>query len=132
VQLAIAAIYEQENRPQRALATLQSLAASFPPGQAPIDVIIRESFALRALGRHEAAVQSLTQAAQRGNPPAELLYELARSQQLAGDSVAARMSLAAALERHPQHAGCLALVHELGAPPAAIAAASSARDTTTH
>jgi cytochrome c-type biogenesis protein CcmH/NrfG len=45
VQLAIAGIYEQENRPQRALATLQSLAASFSPGRTPIEVVIRESLA---------------------------------------------------------------------------------------
>jgi tetratricopeptide (TPR) repeat protein len=132
VQLAIAGVYEQENRPQRALATLQSLAASYPPGQVPAEVSIRESLALRALGRHEAAARSLAEAAQRDNPPAELLLELARVQVHLGDEVAARMTLARALAKEPGHAACLALEEQLGAPPPAIAAATARRATTTQ
>jgi tetratricopeptide (TPR) repeat protein len=132
VQLAIAGIYEQENRPQRALATLQSLAASFPPGQAPFDVVIRESLALRALGRPQDALQTLTQAAQRGNPPADLLYEFARTQLALGDATSARLSLATALERDPEHVACRALAQELGSPPTVVAAAAPARGTTTQ
>lgn len=132
VQLAIASIYEQENRPQRALATLQSLAASFPPGQAPLEVVIRESLALRALGRNQDALQSLAQAAERGNPPADLLYELARTQLALGDETSARLSLATALERDPQHVACRSLAQEIGSPPAIIAATTTNRGTTTQ
>jgi tetratricopeptide (TPR) repeat protein len=132
VQLAIAGIYEQENRPQRALATLQSLAASYAPGQVPAEVTIRESLALRALGRHEAAAQTLVEGTQRGNPSAELFLELARAQLHLGDEVAARMTLDRAVTNNPGHAACLALAQELGAQPPAIAAATAKRGTTTQ
>jgi predicted Zn-dependent protease len=67
VQLAIAEIYAQENRPQRALATLQALAASFPPGQVPPEVSYHEGLALRALGRHQDAEQALARTASIGS-----------------------------------------------------------------
>jgi tetratricopeptide (TPR) repeat protein len=68
VQLAIAEIYAQENRPQRALATLQALAASFPPGQVPPEVSYHEGLALRALGRHQDAERVFAKAEQAGKP----------------------------------------------------------------
>src|SRR5206468_821993 len=59
VQLAIAEIYAQENRPQRALATLQSLAGSYAPGQVPPQVLVGEALALRAFSRHQDAARLL-------------------------------------------------------------------------
>lgn len=125
IQLAIARIYAEEARPQRALATLQSLAASYGPGQAPPDVLIQEGLALRALGRHQDSVNVLTAAAQIGEPLVDLLCELARSQMLAGDTVAARNTLAAALARSPQHPGCLALAGTLDASPSRVITAAA-------
>jgi tetratricopeptide (TPR) repeat protein len=113
VQLALAEIYGEQNRPQRALATLQSLADSFPPEQVPVEVLIHQGLALRQLGRHADAARSLAQAAERGNPSADLLYELGRTQLSAGDSAAARLAVAAALERDPAHRGAQALHDEL-------------------
>jgi tetratricopeptide (TPR) repeat protein len=113
VQLALAQTYQEQGRPQRALATLQSLADSFPPDQIPVDVLIHQGLALRQLGRPADAAQSLAQAAQRGNPSAELLCELGRSHLAAGDAAAARLAIAAALDREPNHAGALALRTEL-------------------
>jgi len=124
VQLAIADIYSQENRPQRALATLQSLAGSYSPDQVPPQVRFREGLALRSLARHQDSARALEQAAQQPNPPAELLCELARSQMLAGDVAAARHTVAAALKGNPRHPGSLALAEELSAPPSAVATAS--------
>jgi tetratricopeptide (TPR) repeat protein len=132
VQLAIAEIYSQENRPQRALATLHALAAHYPPGQGPIEVLVREGFALRQLGRHHDAARTLARAAEQGNPSAELLYELATAQIAAGDHAAARLAVAAGLDREPHHAGCLALQADLGAPSAVLAAALPARETVTR
>lgn len=124
VQLAIAEIYRRENRPERSLATLQSLAASFPTGQAPADVLIAESRAMQALGRHHDAALKLALVARRGNPSADLLCELAHVQLLAGETTAARQTLHAALARHANHPAGLALLQELGARQNAIAAAS--------
>jgi len=126
VQLAIAEIYNQENRPQRALATLQSLAASYSPGPAPPRVLLREGLVLRALARHQDSARVLAEAAQQPNPPAELLCELTRSQVLAGDIEAARQSAAFAVGAYPQHLGCLALAQELGMSQRAVTTASAA------
>jgi tetratricopeptide (TPR) repeat protein len=123
VQLALAEIYNQQNRPQRALATLQSLADSFPPDQVPIDVLIHQGLALRQLGRHADAARSLAQAADRGSPSADLLYELGRTQLSAGDATAARLAIAAALERDPAHIGAQALRDELATGEITLTAA---------
>jgi tetratricopeptide (TPR) repeat protein len=125
VQLAIADIYAEDNRPQRALTTLQALAGSFPPGQAPPEVLFRQGLVFRALNRHHDSVRVLRDLALRGNPPPELLSELARSQMLTGDATAARQTIAAALNSFPHHAGCLAVADELGTSPGRIAAASA-------
>lgn len=122
VQLALAETYNQQGRPQRALATLQSLADSFPPEQIPVDVLIHQGLALRLLGRNSDAAQSLAQAAQRGNPSADLLYELSLTQLAAGDTSAARLSVAASLDRDPGHAGALALRDQLAASQGTMAA----------
>jgi Flp pilus assembly protein TadD len=115
VQLALAASYAQQGRPQRALVTLQTLADSYPPDQVPVDVLIHQGLALSQLGRHRDAARSLAQAAERGNPSADLLYELGRTQLAAGDAAAARLAVAAALDRDPMHAGATALRQELDA-----------------
>jgi tetratricopeptide (TPR) repeat protein len=113
VQLALAEIYREQSRPQQALATLQSLADSLPADQVPVEALVEQGLALRQLGRHRDAVQSLAQAAERGNPPVDLLYELGRSQFDSGDAAAARLAVNAALAREPSHAGCLALLDQL-------------------
>ncbi len=122
VQLALAETYNEQGRPQRALATLQSLADSFPPEQVPVDVLIHQGLALRQLGRHADAARSLAQAAQRGNPSADLLYELGQTQLAAGDASAARLSIADSLDRDPQHAGALILREQLAASHGTMAA----------
>jgi tetratricopeptide (TPR) repeat protein len=114
VQLALADIYAQQNRPQRSLATLQALAARYPLDQVPAEVYLRQGLALRQLGRHQDAARSLAQAARRTTrPSADLLCELGRAQLLAGDTAAARLTLADALDRDPQHTASRALYEEL-------------------
>jgi tetratricopeptide (TPR) repeat protein len=145
VQLAVAAIYAQQNRPQRALATLQALADSYPPDQVPAEVLIQEAYACRALGRHADAAARLAQATERSPPPgslrrpppeslrgtasAELYYELARAHLEAGNTSAARLAVQAALARNPAHAGSQALAHELAPQGGIIASADVARPT---
>jgi tetratricopeptide (TPR) repeat protein len=124
VQLAIADIYAAENRPERALATLQSLESSFPRGQAPSSVLVGEALALRALSRHRDAARLLADAVRQTNPSADLLYELARTQALAGETGSARQTAIAALEREPQHVACAALMQELGPQPAVTTASA--------
>ena len=132
VQLAVAEIYAAENRPQQALATLQALEASFPPGQGPVDLMVRQSRALCSLGRYPDALRKLTTAAERVNPSADLLCELAQTQLLAGETSAAQLTLSAALARDPRHPGCLALEQRLGAPQGALATALAPQQTVLH
>ena len=113
VQLAIAEIYREQGRPQQALATLQDLSDSLPDEQVPMEVLVEQGLALRQLGRHRDAARSLAQAAERGNPPVDLLLELGRSALDAGDEAAARLAVNEALAREPNHAGCLALLDQL-------------------
>jgi tetratricopeptide (TPR) repeat protein len=129
VQLAVADIYARQNRPQRALATLQTLSDAYPPGQVPAEVLIQEAYACRALGRHGDAAAKLAQAIERGNPSAALYYELAQAERQAGNASAARIAVQAALSRDPAHAGSLALAEELAPQGGIFASAEMARPT---
>jgi tetratricopeptide (TPR) repeat protein len=133
VQLAIAAIYTQQSRPQRALATLQTLADSYPSGQVPDEVVVQEAFAYRALGRYQDAAGKLALVCERGAAPADLHCELARTHMLAGDSAAARQVVQAVLARDPHHAAGQALAMELGSrDDGVIASAVERRPTMMH
>ena len=132
VQLAVAAIYGQQNRPQRALATLQTLADAFPAGQIPDEALIQEAFAYRALGRYQDAADKLALACQREGASAATFYELARTHLLAGDPTAARQAVDAALARDPQHPASQALAVELGSTGGVVASASASRPTSMH
>jgi len=93
-------------------------------------VLFREGLALAQLGRHRDAADVFAQGAGQGNPPPELLCELARSQMLAGEASAARQSIAAALGAYPGHTGCIALAQELGVSAGGVATVSAVRTMT--
>ena len=65
VLLEVAELYRELNRPQLALATLHSLADTYPSGEEPQQVLHMTGLAYRALGRHEDAETSLAAAASR-------------------------------------------------------------------
>lgn len=132
VQLAVAELCLADNRPQQALATLQSLEATFPAGHAPLDLLVRESQALSCLGRYPDAARTLATAAERGNPSPDLLFALAQAQAQAGQIAAARLALGAALARDPQHRAALALAQELGTRQDVLAAALPAQPPVMH
>ena len=109
VQMNVAQIYRRQNRSQRALSTLETLAEQFPPGEVPLDVIAMQGMSLKELGRHEDAAVMLAQAASQGSPSSDLLFHLAEAQFFAGDASAAQASLDLALAQDPQHSGGLQL-----------------------
>jgi tetratricopeptide (TPR) repeat protein len=111
-QLALAEIYIQDNRPERALATLQSLADQFAPGSVPADLHFREALVLRKLARHHEAAESLTAAIQL-QPHPDVLYELAQTQLELGDPGNAQLAVQRALQMNPQHQASLRLQGEL-------------------
>ncbi|WP_202921319.1 tetratricopeptide repeat protein [Anatilimnocola aggregata] len=113
VQVALAEIYSQSHRPQRALATLQSLSDQFPPGSVPADVLFRQGLVLRQLNRNHDAAECLAKAANQGQPSAELLYELAQTRMAIGDQTGAAIALNGALQIDPRHASSLQMQSEL-------------------
>jgi len=124
VQLAIAEIYAQENRPQRALATLQALAPNAPPSQAA-EITIRQARALAALGRQGDAVAVLMKAAERNDAPAAILQELATAQIAAGDIAGARRAIEAGTQRFGADTKFHALAQELSRTNGPVATASA-------
>jgi tetratricopeptide (TPR) repeat protein len=115
VQLALAEIYREMGRPQRTLCTLEALADQYSPGQEPQQVLFLEGLAMKALGRHQDAVELLVAASDRGPSSPDLLYHLGEAQMLAGDPTNARLSLEGALAMSPQHAPSLRLRSRLEA-----------------
>ena len=102
-QLQIAKIYQRQNRPQRALTTLQMVTDQSPPGTAPLDVLYQTALAYKALGRTSEAADCLAIVARRGSPGPELLYELAEAQLSAGRTGRAWQTATSALQLDPGH-----------------------------
>lgn len=127
VQLALADLYGQQDRPQRALATLQALADHYPPDAIPSEVSYREGLVLRRLSRYQDAVEQLAAAVARGPATPDMHYELAQTQILAGNRNAAAESVAAGLALHPNHAGLSRLSGELGNRQGTVAQVSDER-----
>jgi tetratricopeptide (TPR) repeat protein len=120
VALLMAETYRQLNQPDRALLTLQAVADKYAPGDAPQRVLFLQGLAQSALGRYDEAVGSLTQAAHRDRPTAEILCFLAEAQLRAGNPAQAQASLQEALAIDPNHAGTRALSARMAmAPPPA-------------
>ncbi len=109
VQLAVASIYRQSDRPQRMLATLQRLQENYPPGEQPTEVLAQLGAAYKRLGRYENAVQTLMIVAKRQPDSAEALYQLSEAQLLSGDPLNAQVALQQALSINPRHRASLAL-----------------------
>jgi len=113
ILFAIAELYRRLNEPQRALATLHSLADTFPRGEEPQEVLYLEGLAYAALGRDSDAVDSLSLAASRGQPRTAILYNLAEAELRAGRTQEAEFHARQALQLQPEHRPSVALLHRL-------------------
>lgn len=125
VQLAIADIYHQQGRPQRALATLQNFADRFPEQQLPSPLLYREGLALRELDRSHDAIRVLQQAVQQGPATANVLFALAEAQATVGELAAARQTLFLALTIEPGNRSCADLLANLNTNPILTASAQN-------
>jgi tetratricopeptide (TPR) repeat protein len=99
----VAEAYRQLNEPDRALAALQGAADSYAPGEEPQQVLYLQGLAMTALGRFDDATRSLSRAALRDRPTADILYHLADAQLLAGRVSEAQGSFQEALALAPDH-----------------------------
>jgi Flp pilus assembly protein TadD len=109
VQMAVAEVYYQHGRYQRCLATLQSLSSAYASGQHPADLLYLEGLACKSLRRHNLAATRLADAERQGLQTPTLLFHLAESYYLAGNSAEAQLVVQRALQLQPNHAESLQL-----------------------
>ncbi len=119
--MRLAETYRQLGVPSRALATLQGLIDSYPPGEEPQRLFYLQGLALIALDRYNDAVESLALANQRGPHTAELLFRIGRAHWMAGRPAEAQASLQQALALEPAHRDSLAMVERMRGGAAATA-----------
>lgn len=103
VQMAVAGVYRDLNRPRRALATLEVLATQYAPSQVPQSVLLQQGLALKAMDRYDDAVMMLAAASRRGEPSLEAFYHLGEAQLAAGDTLNARRAAHEALNLAPNN-----------------------------
>ena len=113
ILLQVAELYRRENRPERALQTLQCLAETYSPGEEPSHVEHLLGQAYVALGRYDDAVESLSLAVTRGAPTAEMYCRLGEAQLLAGSVTEAAATAQHALALEPQHQASRALLERI-------------------
>lgn len=110
VQVALADVYFELERPQRALATLDRIADASPDEMISAKAWMLKGQALAALGESWESQKCLREAAvcvKDDNP--ELLLQLAEAQLVSGDLAEARICLGRALRRDPQNPSALQL-----------------------
>jgi len=114
VQLEIARLHRQLNQPAKALAVLQNLANTWSPGEEPQEVLHLQGLAYAALGRYDEASSSFSAALARGQPTAEIFYQLADADLRAGRPVQAAGAAREALALDPHHGPSRQLLGHLG------------------
>lgn len=117
VLLSVAEVYRRLNQPQRALAGLQNLAETYPPGEEPPQVLYLIGLAYSAEGRFGDAVDTLSAARDRGPVSPELLFRLADAHWRAGRPTEAQQTAARALSLDPRHAGSQQLLRRMARVP---------------
>jgi Flp pilus assembly protein TadD len=99
LELEIAELYRQLNRPRRALLVLQGMTNEYEPGNEPPQLLYLQGLALKELGRHRDALERFRRAQPRGQPTVDLLCQLAELELLSGDLASARRSTIEAVRR---------------------------------
>ena len=114
VQIALAEIYRQMGRPQRALATLDHLADHHSPELIPPRAWFLKGQALADLGEEVEAKRCLRLATQyAGETQSGLLLELALAQYNCGDLAEARLCLGRVLRQEPNNPSAVHLQRQV-------------------
>jgi len=103
VMFAIAELHRRLNEPQKALIALQSLADSYSPGEEPQMVAYLQGLALKAVGRHDDAIQRFSEAVDAGRGTADMLFHLAEAEMLSGRLIRAAETLQRVIDLDPDH-----------------------------
>lgn len=114
VQIAIANIYQQTGRPQRALHTLQCMMDASQEQSQHADAWLLKGRALADLGEHQDARLCVNQASKCAcEENTELLVELAESQIAFGDLAEARYAIGRAMRHDPYNPNLMRVKAEL-------------------
>lgn len=124
-QLAIADIYESQDRPLRALATIDAMLDQFPVDQAPPELLTRRGLALRRMARWNDASEAFAAAWKQPTAGPEVAQYLAECQAATGQTASAQLTLQDGLRRHPQSAALHAYATRALAPDARMASGRS-------
>ena len=111
--LAVAEIYRRLNQPERALVALHALIDAQPPGEESQQLLYLQGLALTAMRRDDDAIESFSLANVRGRPRADILYQQAEAEYLAGRVGNSQIALRQALLLEPNHATSRALLERL-------------------
>jgi tetratricopeptide (TPR) repeat protein len=103
VQMAVARLYLEHQRPQRALSTMQAMADQYPVDQQPANVLYWQGVVLKSLERYAQAADCFALADERGLHTADLLYQLAETRYRTGDLAQAQLALQRARQLDPTH-----------------------------
>lgn len=120
--IEVAEVYRELNQPLRALATLQTLSDSYPPGEEPPEVLYLTGLAYSALSRHAEAIDCLTQVLERSSATTEVLYRLAEAQLRSGRETEARETASRILAIAPGDARGVALIERIDLAQRGVAA----------
>lgn len=114
VQLALASIYLQLDRPQRALATIERMSDLQNPSYDKADTWLLKGTALARLGQTEESRNCLKEASQRVNGNnSQLCLQLAKLQSELGDWSDARANLGRVLSQYPDNPDALLVQQQI-------------------
>ena len=131
VQVALAGLYQQQGRPQRALATLERMADLQSHEYHSASTWLLKGQALASLGQIEEAKKCLRDASFRADPvDFHLFLQMAQLQTEVGEWAEARANLGHSLSLKPEHPEALALQQKLDQKFALLTAASASTRTT--
>ena len=111
--LEIAGVYRQIGQPTRCLTTLHQLLETYPPGQAPQQVLLQQGITLKQLGRGRQAADSLLAASHAGPPDAQIHCLLAQVHVSLGEYALATAAAQQSLAIEPAHAASTELLTQL-------------------
>ena len=115
----IAGVYRELGQLPRALASLQSAAEAYPPGEEPQPLLAMQGRVYSDLKRFDDAAKVLDAACARQPASAELLTQFAEVRAAQGQTQAAVALARRAQSLAPEHAGSRYLLERLETPPSA-------------
>jgi tetratricopeptide (TPR) repeat protein len=115
VLLDVAMIYKQRGQAARTLTTVHHLLDTYPPGEESQQALTLEGLALLDLKRPQQACEVLADAAARGTPTADCLYNLAQAYVAAGNTEQATATAQKALLLNASHQPSRDLLTQLAA-----------------